>query len=107
MENLLMFNATGFRDYEYWQFNDKKTLKRINILIKEIQRGGPLEGIGKPEAMRYRGGYSRRIDEKNRLEYEYVSDKEGSRTLITACAGHYSETGTSSTKKSLLQGLQI
>ena len=100
-----MFNKKGFEDYEYWQFNDKKMLKRINILIKEIQRGGSLGGTGKAEVMKYQGGYSKRIDEKNRLQYEYVSDKEGTRTLITACAGHYES--RSSKQKSLLQGIQI
>ena len=105
MENFLMFNKKGFEDYEYWQFYDKKILKRINILIKEIQRGGPLGGAGKAEVLKHQGGYSRRIDEKNRLQYEYISDKDGTRTLITACAGHY-ERGISN-QKSLLQGLQI
>ena len=98
-----MFNKKGFEDYEYWQLCDKKILKRINILIKEIQRRGPLDGTGKAEVLKHQGGYSRRIDEKNRLDYEYISDKKGTRTLITACIGHY-ETKTTK-QKSLLQGL--
>ena len=106
MENFLMFNKKGFEDYEYWQLNDKKILRRINIMIKEIQRGGPREGIGKPEVLKHQGGYSKRIDDKNRLEYEYISDKNCIRTLITACVGHY-ENRKSSNQKSLLQDLQI
>ena len=47
----------------YWQMQDKKTLKRINALMKDIRSNGALEGTGKPEKLRYRSGYSRRIDE--------------------------------------------
>ena len=53
----------GWTDYLYWQSQDKKTLKRINELIKDIERNGALNGIGKPEALKYRKGFSRRIDE--------------------------------------------
>ena len=58
------------RDYCYWQSQDKKTLKRINTLIKEIQRD-PFAGIGKPEPLKYdfQGAWSRRIDAENRLIY--------------------------------------
>ena len=59
----------GWADYLYWQSQDKKTLKRINELIKDIERNGVLNGIGKPEALKYRKGFSRRIDETNRLVY--------------------------------------
>ena len=57
----------GWTDYLYWQSQDKKTLKRINELIKDIERNGALNGIGEPEALKYRKGFSRRIDETNRL----------------------------------------
>ena len=53
----------GWTDYLYWQSQDKKTLKRINELIKDIERNGALNGIGKSEALKYRKGFSRRIDE--------------------------------------------
>ena len=53
----------GWTDYLYWQSQDKKTLKRINELIKDIERNGALNGIGEPEALKYRKGFSRRIDE--------------------------------------------
>ena len=59
-------------DYLYWQTQDKKTLKRINELIKSIEREGLSEGIGKPEPLRHRKAWSRRIDDFNRLVYKMV-----------------------------------
>ncbi|MDO5043402.1 MAG: Txe/YoeB family addiction module toxin [Slackia sp.] len=58
-------------DYLWWQKNDRKTLKRINALVKDIERS-PFEGIGKPEPLRhnYAGMWSRRIDILNRIIYE-------------------------------------
>ena len=64
-----LWTDDGWADYLYWQSQDKKTLKRINELIKDIERNGVLNGIGKPEALKYRKGFSRRIDETNRLVY--------------------------------------
>ena len=64
-----LWTDDGWADYLYWQSQDKKTLKRINELIKDIERNGALNGIGKPEALKYRKGFSRRIDETNRLVY--------------------------------------
>ena len=64
-----LWTDDGWTDYLYWQSQDKKTLKRINELIKDIERNGALNGIGKPEALKYRKGFSRRIDETNRLVY--------------------------------------
>ena len=77
----------AWEDYLYWQTQDKKTLKRINLLIKDIERNGPLEGIGEPEALKsnLHGFYSRRIDEKNRLIYSY----DQGRIYIAQCRGHY------------------
>lgn len=76
----------AWEDYISWQMEDKKTLKRINELIKDIERNGALIGIGKPEHLRYEDGYSRRIDDKNRLVYEI--DEYGF-IYIKACKGHY------------------
>ncbi|WP_293702521.1 Txe/YoeB family addiction module toxin [uncultured Parasutterella sp.] len=73
-------------DYLYWQLQDKKTLRRINALIKDIERNN-FDGIGKPEALKNQlsGFWSRRIDDSNRLVYRIVSD-----TLeIISCKGHY------------------
>ena len=77
----------GWPDYLYWQSQDKKTLKRINELIKDnIERNGALNGIGKSEALKYRKGFSRRIDETNRLIY--AIDENGVLWIIS-CRGHY------------------
>ena len=57
----------GWADYVYWQTEDKRTLKKINSLIKSIERDGPLKGEGHPEPLKYRPGYSRTINEKDRL----------------------------------------
>ena len=62
--NDLTFTDKGFADYVYWQFEDRKTVKRINNLLEDIKRNGVMQGIGKPESLKHRPGYSRRIDEK-------------------------------------------
>ena len=67
----LLWEDRAWSEYLYWQTQDKKTLKRINALIKDIQRS-PYEGIGKPEPLRgnLSGWWSRRIDETNRMSRE-------------------------------------
>lgn len=72
--------------YVAWQFEDKKTLRRINALIKDIERNGALNGIGKPERLKYGDGYSRRIDDANRLIYDI---DENGYLYIKSCKGHY------------------
>ncbi len=66
-----LFTENAWKDYLYWVENDKKVLKRINELIKDIERT-PFSGIGKPEALRHnlQGFWSRRIDLENRLIYK-------------------------------------
>ena len=81
-----LWTDDGWADYLYWQSQDKKTLKRINELIKDIERNGALNGIGKPEVLKYRKGFSRRIDETNRLIY--AIDENGVLWIIS-CRGHY------------------
>ncbi len=73
-------------DYIYWQTQDKKTLKRINSLIKDTERN-PFEGIGKPEPLKgdLSGFWSRRIDDTNRFVYRINNDK----LEILSCRGHY------------------
>lgn len=68
---LLTWTAEGWEDYLYWQTQDRRTLKRINLLIADVLRDDPFEGIGKPEPLRHAlaGTWSRRIDEANRLVY--------------------------------------
>ena len=78
----------AWEDYLFWQTQDKKTLKRINLLIKDIERNGN-QGRGKPEALKgdLQGYWSRRIDEKNRLVYQ-ISNNE---IKIVQCRTHYHE----------------
>lgn len=85
----LIFSEEAWEDYQYWLANDKKILKRINLLIKEIQRD-PFDGIGKPEALRFNlsGFWSRRINEEHRLVYMFKEDENA--LLIAACRYHYS-----------------
>ena len=70
MIEILSWTEAAWSDYVYWQTQDKKTLKRINKLIKDSMRS-PYEGIGKPEPLKENlaGFFSRRIDESNRLVY--------------------------------------
>lgn len=79
------FTEDGFDDYLYWQSQDKKTLKKINSLLKDIERNGAMQGIGKPEPLKHRPGYSRRIDDENRLVYDISNDH----IVIISCRGHY------------------
>lgn len=83
-----LWSDRGWDDYLYWQAQDKKTLKKINELIKDIERNGLLQGIGKPEPLKYRKAYSRRIDQANRLIYDV--DTQGNLWIIS-CKGHYEE----------------
>ena len=76
----------AWEDYIDWQNQDRKTLKRINDLIKDIERNGAANGIGKPEKLTYEDGWSRRIDNKNRLVYKI--DEQGY-IYIKSCRGHY------------------
>ena len=82
------FTETALKEYMAWQLEDKKTLRRINELIQDIQRNGFVKGIGKPEVLKYRQGYSRRIDGANRLEYDGDSEKN---LVIFSCKGHYDD----------------
>jgi toxin YoeB len=84
----VIFTEDGFIDYTGWQRGDKKTLRRINELIKSIQRDGFMGGIGKPEVLKNRKGYSRRIDDANRLVYACDEDKN---LVIISCKGHYGD----------------
>ena len=75
-------------DYLYWQTQDKKTLKKINKLLQDIERNGN-EGIGHPEPLKYElaGFWSREIDEKNRLVYRI----EKGMLEIAECRTHYGD----------------
>ena len=84
-----IWSDDAWDDYLYWQTQDKKTLKRINQLIKDIERNGCLEGIGQPEALKnnLHGEYSGRINEKDRLVYHVEND----RIYIVSCRGPYDD----------------
>ena len=85
----LLWEDRAWSDYLYWQTQDKKTLKRINALIKDILRS-PYQGIGKPEPLRENlsGWWSRRIDDTHRIVYK---EQDGN-IIIASCFGHYSDT---------------
>lgn len=82
----ILFHEKAFNEYLYWQKNDKKTLKRLNNIIKDITRN-PYEGLGKPEPLRYalQGYWSRRITLEDRIIYKVENDN----LIIISCAKHY------------------
>lgn len=84
----IQFSEAAWEDYLYWQSQDRRTLKKLNRLIKDIQRS-PFSGSGKPEPLKgdFSGHWSRRIDEKNRIVYS----TEGEIIFIASCRGHYDD----------------
>lgn len=82
----LTFSEHAWEEYLYWQKTDKKVLRRINQLIKEIQRT-PFEGIGKPEPLKHglAGYWSRRINDEHRIVYKFTEDA----LLIAQLRYHY------------------
>ena len=89
MADGLVFSKNAWDEYEYWQGEDKRTLKKINALIKDIARNGN-EGIGHPEPLKHEltGKWSREIDDKNRLVYRILADGV---IEIFQCRGHYGD----------------
>jgi len=83
---ILSWAEKGWEDYLYWQKTDKKALKRINLLIKDIKRQ-PFEGLGDPEPLKHNwsGYWSRRIDREHRLVYK-VTDES---IIVVQCRYHY------------------
>ena len=82
----LVFHPNGWEDYLHWQAADKRILKKINELIRDIERS-PKAGLGKPEPLRFElsGAWSRRIDEEHRMVYRL----DGEDLHILACRYHY------------------
>ncbi len=82
----ITFSENAWEDYTSWQSEDKKMIKKINDLIKDIQRT-PYAGMGKPEALKYylAGLWSRRIDREHRLVYQSNENE----ILIYSCRYHY------------------
>ena len=83
---IYIFVDESWDDYLYWQQHDKKKVKKINELLKDIVRT-PFEGLGKPGALKhkYAGFWSRRIDEEHRLIYRFNQDE----IQIVKCRHHY------------------
>jgi toxin YoeB len=83
-----VWSDEAWEDYLYWQGQDRKTLKRVNALLKDIERNGN-GGVGKPEPLKheYQGWWSRRIDEVNRLIYRI----ENGQLEILQCRSHYDQ----------------
>ena len=84
----ILFTEHAWEEYIYWQTQDKRTLRRINQLLRDIQRD-PFDGIGKPEPLRgeLSGFWSRRIDETNRIVYRVKDDI----VELLQCKGHYDD----------------
>lgn len=84
----ILWEEKAWEEYCYWQVQDKKMLKRINTIIKDIKRDS-FTGIGKPEPLKENlsGYWSRRIDSINRIVYAVTSEY----ILIISCKGHYNE----------------
>lgn len=85
-----IFLNTGWEDYLFWQTGDKKILKKINDLIKDIERNGN-DGLGNPEALKYdlSGFYSRKINSEHRLVYKI--DDDNNNIYIMQCRYHYTK----------------
>ena len=81
------FEDDGWLHYLYWQMQDRKTLNKINRLLQSIERDGALNGLGKPEKLKHQDGYSRRIDDSNRLIYSVHNDE----ITVKFCKGHYDD----------------
>ncbi|MBQ5441663.1 MAG: Txe/YoeB family addiction module toxin [Firmicutes bacterium] len=85
---VIKWDYDAWEDYLFWQTKDKRIVKRINLLVKDICRS-PFDGIGKPEPLKgnLSGLWSRRIDEEHRLVYLVEKDS----VLIISCKNHYND----------------
>lgn len=81
-----IFTERAWAEYLSWQNEDKKTLRKINSLLTDIQRNGINSRLGKSEILKNIQGYSKRIDDKNRLIYNF---NENGDVEIISCKGHY------------------
>ncbi|RLA70921.1 MAG: Txe/YoeB family addiction module toxin [Epsilonproteobacteria bacterium] len=82
----LTWTDESWDEYLYWQTHDKKVLKRINLLVKDLKRD-PFDGLGKPEPLKYElaGCWSRRITDEHRIVYEVMDNS----IVIISCRFHY------------------
>ena len=88
MSQKIIFTQMALEEYISWQSEDKKTLKRINLLLQDIMRNGNI-GIGKPERLKgdLSDYWSRRIDDKNRIVYRIIEES----IEVVQCKTHYSD----------------
>jgi toxin YoeB len=84
----LVWTPTAWDQYTNWQMEDRRMIKRINDLIKDIERNGLLKGIGKPEPLKYIKACSRRITDEHRLVYNM---DDNNNLIIFSCKGHYED----------------
>ena len=84
----IVFTPTAWEQYTEWQREDKKMVKRINELVKDIDGNGLLNGIGKPEPLKHRKAFSRRITDEHRLVYNVDSNQN---LIIYSCKYHYED----------------
>lgn len=83
-----IFAEDAWNEYTEWQIKDKIIAKKINDLIKDINRNGLNKGIGKPELLKHRKAWSRRITQEHRLVYMFDENKN---LIILSCKGHYED----------------
>lgn len=90
---LKVWTDEAWEDYLYWQHTDKRILKKVNALIKDIDRNGMADGLGMPEPLRgnLSGYWSRRIDPKNRLVYRVAGSGRSLHLEIVQCRTHYGD----------------
>ena len=83
----VLFINDSLEQMMYWAHNNRKILNEINNLLEDIARNGADKGIGKPERLKHKPGWSRRIDDKNRLVYEVRENF----VEVISCKGHYDD----------------
>lgn len=82
-----IWSDIAWDEYLYWQETDKKVVKKINSLLKDIERNGLSKGTGHPEPLKHRKGWSRHITHGDRLVYDIVAGN----LWIASCKGHYED----------------
>jgi len=83
----ISFTPIAYDEFTRWISLDKAKIKKISKLLKSIEREGPMKGEGKPERLKYIDGYSRHIDDGNRLVYQYQQNE----ITVLSCSGHYQD----------------
>ena len=83
----VLFEEDSLEEFMYWANNDRKILNKIKKLFDDIERNGVAKGIGKPERLKHKPGWSRRIDNEHRLVYEVKNNI----IAVKSCKGHYED----------------